>query len=163
MYGLKPSTKLSNCLDLKPALSLHSVISHIKDVNVRESIGYERNFIVNSKMRVATIPIGYADGFRRYNSKNNCYLAINGERVAIVGNICMDQMMLDVTNVDCKIDDEVILFGGKASLSIDELAKMNNTNSYETICNISKRIPTAYMESERIVTWQNDLLDDENL
>ncbi len=161
LYGLKPSNKVSNYLDLKPALSLHSIISHIKDVEAGQSIGYERNFIADRKMKIATVPIGYADGFRRNNGKNNCYVSINNCKVPIVGGVCMDQLMVDVTGVDCKVGDEVILFGKDKSLSVDELGKLNNTNNYETICNISKRVPIAYISKGKIVKWQNDLLNDE--
>lgn len=123
---------------LKQALSLKSIIIHLKDVKKNEAIGYDRNYIASKDMKVATIAIGYGDGYYRYNSSKNKVI-INGQEAKIVGNICMDMMMVDVSEIDCKLYDEVIIYG-----DLEKIAKNIGTISYELICSINKRVDIIY-------------------
>ncbi len=123
---------------LKPALTLKSVITHIKDVKKGEAIGYNRRYIADRDIKVATIAIGYGDGYYRYNSGVNT-ININGKEANILGNVCMDQLMVDVSDIDCKLYDEAIVYG-----DINKIAKNLNTIPYELICNINNRVPVIY-------------------
>lgn len=124
---------------LKQALTLKTIITHIKDVKKGEAIGYDRKFIADKDIKVATVAIGYGDGYYRYNSGVNT-VNVNGVECNILGNVCMDQMMLDVSDVDCKLYDEVIVYG-----DINKLAKNLNTIPYELICNINNRVDVKYL------------------
>lgn len=124
---------------LKQALKLKSVISHIHYIKKGESVGYSRKFIADKEYKIATIPVGYGDGFLRYNSGRNTVL-INGKEINIVGNICMDQFMADVTDHDVKIKDEVTIYN-----DLEAYAANIGTISYELICNINNRVPLLYL------------------
>ncbi len=124
---------------LKPALSLKSVITHIKDVKKGEPIGYNRRFIADKDIKVATIAIGYGDGYSRLNSGRNV-VYVNGSPCNILGNICMDQTMIDVSNIDCDLYDEVLIYG-----DLDTIASNIDTISYELICNINARVEKIYI------------------
>lgn len=120
----------------------------VKTVRTGETIGYGRKYRANNNMRIATIPTGYADGYSRCLS-NKGYVLINGSRAPIVGNICMDQMMVDVSNVlEVKIGDEVVLIGQSQEevITADDMAHTIGTIGYEVVCNISKRVPRIYFE-----------------
>ena len=141
MYGLKPDYR--NCLPegIKPALEWKSVISMIKIVYPGETIGYGRTFEAKREMVIATIPTGYADGYNRLLS-NKGKVMINGKFAPIVGRICMDQMMVDVTGLDASFEDEIILLGD--GYSADDMAQDIGSIGYEVICSISKRVPRIY-------------------
>lgn len=124
---------------LKPAMKLKSVISEIKTVKKGETIGYERNYTATKDIRVATVAIGYGDGFFRANSGKN-KVCINNTNCDIVGNICMDQMMVDVSDVDCKMGDEVNCY-----IDFEECANNLGTISYELICAIDSRVKVNYL------------------
>ena len=137
IYGLYPSNEV-NCerVDLKPAMTLKAKISNIKEVPSGTGISYGQIFTTTRESKIATIPIGYADGYTRLLT-SKAEVAIKGKRVPIVGKICMDQCMIDVTDVeDVKIGDEVILFGDGSGNSphIDEIAEALGTINYEVIC-----------------------------
>lgn len=142
LYGLNPSynVKISN---LKPVMSLKTKIVNLKYINKGDSVSYNRSLIADSRMKIATLPIGYADGYMRSFS-NQARVLINGFFANIVGNICMDQCMVDVSEIhNVSIGDEVILFGKDNfgnEISVDELAKLANTINYEVITNISSRV-----------------------
>ena len=111
LYGLAPSSKLADRLDLVPAMTLKTVVAFVKEVQKGATISYGRTFTADRKMKIATVPIGYADGFIRQNAKDG-YMMVNGKKAKIVGRICMDQTMLDVTDIeDVKTGDEVVVFG----------------------------------------------------
>ena len=111
LYGLAPSSKLADRLDLVPAMTLKTVVAFVKEVQKGATISYGRTFTADRKMKIATVPIGYADGFIRQNAKDG-YMTVNGKKAKIVGRICMDQTMLDVTDIeDVKTGDEVVVFG----------------------------------------------------
>lgn len=123
---------------LKQALTMKSVISHIKEVKRGEFIGYDRKYVACKDIKVATIATGYGDGYSRLNSGKNT-ININGQEAPILGNICMDQMMVDISNIDCNLYDEVIIYG-----DLDLIAKNIGTIPYELICNINSRVEVVY-------------------
>ena len=142
LYGIKPS---KTDVDLKPALSLWSVVSNIKTVHKGDSISYGRTYIAPKDMVVATIPIGYADGFWRSN-QGHCVF-INGKYCTIIGRICMDQIMVECD--DAKIGDLVEIYG--EHISVQEVAEYNHTIPYEVLCAIGARIPRVYRENGKII------------
>ncbi len=142
LYGLKPD--YNNVLPdgIKPAMEWKSVISMIKSVHPGETIGYGRSFSVKKEMKIATIPTGYADGYSRALS-NKGHVIINNQDAPIVGKICMDQLMVDVTNLHTNCEDEVTLIG--SSYTADDMAHEIGTIGYEVICGISKRVEREYV------------------
>lgn len=144
-YGLQPSDSVySN--ELKPVLTWKSVVSHVKTIQPGDSISYGRTFKAFMEMKIATIPVGYADGYWRHLS-NKGYVLINGEKCPIVGRVCMDQFMVDVSHLDdVKIGDEVVLIGkqGNNTITAEEIAKLVGTINYEVTCRISERVPRKY-------------------
>ncbi len=158
LYGLKPSEKVKNIKGLKPVMSLHSVVAQIKSITAGQTVSYGRVFKADKEMRVATVPIGYADGFRRKNGQIGYFLLINGRPSRIIGRICMDQLMSDVSDIDCKVGDEVVVFGGASETGVDEIAASNGTVNYEIICEVGERVPRAFLKDGRIVGWKDDIL-----
>ncbi len=148
LYGLKPDYMNTLPDGIEPVLSWKSVVSMIKEVHPGDTIGYGRSFIVEHPMRIATIPTGYADGYPRLLS-NKGEVIINGHKAPIVGRVCMDQMMVDVTDIpDVEYETEVVLIGksGNESITADDLAHLIGTIGYEIICGISKRVERIYIE-----------------
>ena len=139
LYGYYPNEDLQELIELKPCCKLKSKISYIKTVDEGTSISYGRTYITNKKSIIANVPIGYADGIRRSLS-NNGYVVIHGKKAPIVGTICMDSFMIDVTNIpDVKIGDEVYIWDNRV-ITLDEIAKRCNTISYEILSTISNRV-----------------------
>lgn len=152
LYGLAPSSKLADRLDLVPAMTLKTVVAFVKEVQKGATISYGRTFTADRKMKIATVPIGYADGFIRQNAKDG-YMMVNGKKAKIVGRICMDQTMLDVTDVeDVKTGDEVVVFGTgeNGEPTADSLAENTGTINYETVCLVGKRVPRIYIKDGKI-------------
>lgn len=152
LYGLAPSSKLSDRLDLVPAMTLKTVVAFVKEVQKGATISYGRTFTADRKMKIATVPIGYADGFIRQNAKDG-YMMVNGKKAKIVGRICMDQTMLDVTDIeDVKTGDEVVVFGTgeNGEPTADSLAENTGTINYETVCLVGKRVPRIYIKDGKI-------------
>lgn len=154
LYGAYPSdeVKKENLL-LSPAMSIKTHVSYVKDVNEGDSISYGRKYIAPSKRRIATIPVGYADGFIRAYSKGGKVL-VRGEYAPIVGRICMDQFMVDVTDIDgVEVNDEVVLIGkqGDKEITADFIASVLDTINYEVFCTLSKRVPRQYIQNGKIV------------
>nr|WP_303787436.1 alanine racemase [Ruminococcus bromii] len=152
LYGLAPSSKLADRLDLVPAMTLKTVVAFVKEVQKGATISYGRTFTADRKMKIATVPIGYADGFIRQNAKDG-YMMVNGKKAKIVGRICMDQTMLDVTDIeDVKTGDEVVVFGTgeNGEPTADSLAKNTGTINYETVCLVGKRVPRIYIKDGKI-------------
>lgn len=152
LYGLAPSSKLADRLDLVPAMTLKTVVAFVKEVQKGATISYGRTFTADRKMKIATVPIGYADGFIRQNSKDG-YMMVNGKKAKIVGRICMDQTMLDVTDIeDVKTGDEVVVFGTgeNGEPTADSLAENTGTINYETVCLVGKRVPRIYIKDGKI-------------
>ena len=152
LYGLAPSSKLADRLDLVPAMTLKTVVAFVKEVQKGATISYGRTFTADRKMKIATVPIGYADGFIRQNAKDG-YMTVNGKKAKIVGRICMDQTMLDVTDIeDIKTGDEVVVFGTgeNGEPTADSLAENTGTINYETVCLVGKRVPRIYIKDGKI-------------
>ena len=140
VWSLKPDYMNILPDGIEPILTWKSVVSIVKDVKPGDMIGYGRSFMVKYPMRVATIPTGYADGYPRLLS-NKGWVLINERRVPIVGRVCMDQMMVDVTSIpDVEYESEVILIGrsGKEVITADDLAHMIGNIGYEIVCGINK-------------------------
>ncbi len=153
LYGLSPSSKLNGNLDLIPAMTLKTSVSYVKYIEKGATISYGRTYEAQKKMKIATVPIGYADGFIRKYAKDG-YMMIKGKKAPIVGRICMDQTMLDVTDIeDVKIGDEVIVFGDGTgnSPTADTLAVSADTINYEIVCLISKRVPRVFVKDGKVI------------
>ena len=148
LYGLYPSNEVDyNQLALKPVMSIKANIIHLKEVGENFSVGYGRKFISERPSKIATLAIGYADGYPRPYSPNAKAL-VNGHVCKIAGNICMDQCMVDVTDVpDVKLGDEVILMGsdGVNEITADYIAEMTGTINYEITCALGQRLPKVYV------------------
>ncbi|MDY5822888.1 MAG: alanine racemase [Helicobacter sp.] len=148
-YGLKPSFAVDmQGLELKPVMSFRAHIVHIKEVDANECVSYGGTFITHKKTKIATLPVGYADGYMRLLS-NKAEVLIRGKRARVIGNICMDQCMVDVSDIEeVKVGDCAVLFGyddfGNI-LSVDELAAHIGTINYELICAVSKRVARVYV------------------
>ena len=139
LYGLYPSEELDKeACPLQPVMTLKSHVIHVKEVPAGEAIGYGGTFRTEESMRVATVSVGYGDGYPRHLSGRGCML-IRGRRAPILGRVCMDQTMVDVTRIpETKVGDEVILFGG--DLPLEEVAAMADTISYEMVTQLSLRV-----------------------
>jgi alanine racemase len=143
LYGVGNSEEENK--QLLNVSTLKSIISQIRTVNENESIGYSRKFMVKNKMQVATIPIGYADGIRRLWGNEKGYVVINNQKATILGNICMDMLMVDVSEINCKAGDEVIIFGEKPH--VKEIAKVSFTIPYEVFVGISQRVKRIFYKN----------------
>ena len=161
LYGVAPSKKVCGCDELIPVMSLKSVISMIKDIEVGDTVSYGCTFKAQKKTKIATAPVGYADGFWRSNAENGTQMLIRGQRVNIVGRVCMDQLMLDVTDVKgVREGDYITLIGADRGefISADELAKNNHTIGYEMICAIGERVPRFYIKNHEIVFVKDNIV-----
>lgn len=151
MYGMYPSDEVDQkAVDLRPALSLVSHVSFVKEVEAGTPISYGGTFVSDRPMRVATIPVGYGDGYPRSLS-NKGYVLIHGKRARILGRVCMDQFMADVTDIpETAFMDRVVLVGrdGDEEITVDELADLSGRFNYEFVCCLGKRIPRIYKKSE---------------
>lgn len=148
LYGMTPSDEVRKDIHLKPSMSLHSHIVLIKNLEKDVSISYGGTFITTKDTtKVATIPVGYADGYPRSLS-NKGYVLIRGQKAPILGRVCMDQMMVDVTDIEGVSDyDEVVLMGemGSESITAEMLGDMSGRFNYELVCDISERVPRTYV------------------
>ncbi len=161
-YGMYPSGEVSPALlELKPALCWHSRISHIKLLEPGRAVSYGGTFVTARPTLIATVPVGYADGYRR-NLSNRFYTLIRGEKAPILGRICMDQMMVDVTDIPgVQLDDDVVLVGGdgKQAITMEQIAAQANSFNYEFVCGISRRVPRFYYQNGKLVHQIHYLLD----
>lgn len=149
IYGVYPSDEIKNKINLLPAMSLKTHISLIKEFPPNTSVGYSRTYFTNKVTKIATIPVGYADGYARIMS-NKANVIIRGQFAPVIGSICMDQMMVDVTHIEnVHINDTVTLLGEQNSSKItaDDLANLQQTISYEVFCSIGKRVPRVYIKN----------------
>lgn len=153
-YGMYPSDEVNkNSLMLQPALTLKSNVVYVKEVEAGTGISYNSTYITEHDSVIATIPVGYADGYPRQLSSKGRVL-IHGKSVPIVGRVCMDQFMVDVTNIpDVKKGDMVTLIGqdGDESISIEEVANLVGSFNYELVCDIGKRVPRVYYKEGKKV------------
>lgn len=149
LYGLQPSSAQQIKLDLKPVMELKTVVSMIKDIQKDTPVSYGGDFVSQGDMRIATVPVGYADGYPRALSDKGEML-INGKRAEIIGRVCMDQLMLDVSDIENISEGlTVTAFGedGGKVITVDELAKKIGVINYEIICGISKRVPRVFTKN----------------
>ena len=157
LYGILPSESIRNKVGLFPAMKLKTVVSQVKELKAGEYVSYGRRFKAESDIMTATLPVGYADGFYRRNSEVGGAIEINGKPARIIGRVCMDQCVVDVSEIEgVKVGDEAIVFGGIISAS--RLAEMNDTIPYEVLCSLSQRIPRVYLSRGKIVSVVDYLL-----
>lgn len=161
LYGLEPAGHDRDKLGLKMALTFKTKITQIKKIHKGEGVSYGFNFIADRESLIATLPVGYADGYFRALS-NKGYVSINGKKAPIIGRMCMDQCMVDVTDIeDVKEGNEVVLLGscGNDSVDIMEVANLVGTNRNEVISMISKRVPRVYYKNGKMIKVLDYLLD----
>lgn len=148
IYGIYPSNEVErDIVKLIPAMELKSHISYIKTVEPGAAFSYGGTFTAKKEMKVATIPVGYADGYPRSLS-NKGWVLIHGKKAPILGRVCMDQFMVDVTDIPAELLDEVTLLGkdGEEEITIDELGTLSGRFPYEFVCDIGKRVPRVYLD-----------------
>lgn len=154
LYGLWPSDEVcKENIDLRPLLSLKSHLVHVKTLEAGRSISYGGTFRTDTEKRIATVPVGYGDGYPRSLS-NKGYVLIRGKRAPICGRVCMDQFMVDVTDIpEAKSGDEVTLIGtdGTDQITMEELGELSGRFNYEFACDLGKRIPRVYYRDGKIV------------
>ena len=158
---MMPSPELSDPLSLHPAMEMKTVISQIKEVPAGVPVSYGRTFVTPHAMRLATVPVGYADGYPRALS-GNAEMLLRGGRVPVVGRICMDQCMIDVTDIpEAAEDTRVTLVGrdGDDEITMEELAEWSGGFHYEIPCVLGKRVPRVYVRGGKIV-GKKDYNDD---
>ena len=158
LYGLWPSEEVDqNSLDLKPVMELKTHVAYVKDLEAGRAISYGGTFITKRDSRIATIPVGYADGYCRGLSNTGSVL-IHGKRAPICGRVCMDQFMVDVTDIpDVKIGDEVTLIGrdGDEVITMEEVGSLSCRFNFEFVCVLGKRIPRVfYRDGKRIASQE---------
>ncbi len=162
LYGLLPAKRM--CRDdvqLRPAMSLKAYIIHVKEVQKGTSVSYGRKWTAERTSRIATLPIGYADGYSR-SFGNHAKVLVNGQFAPVVGTVCMDQCMIDVTDItgEVHVGDVAVLFGTQndGRIAVEELADIAGTIAYEIVCLIGKRIPRVYMKNGEMVHVHNYLI-----
>ncbi|MDI6767154.1 MAG: alanine racemase [Bacteroidota bacterium] len=146
IYGIYPSQETSGSIPLQPILTMKSNVVFIKEVPAGTSISYGRKYYTSKRTRIATIPVGYGDGYSR-RLTNKCEVLIHGHRFPVVGVICMDQIMVDIGfDINVHVGDEVILLGsdGEQNISVWELSEKSETNPYEFLTGIAARVPRIF-------------------
>ena len=161
-YGLYPSSEVDpTLLDLKPALSWRSRVTHLQDLPAGREISYGGTYVTTGPTRVATVPVGYADGYRRSLS-NKFHVLIHGKKAPILGRVCMDQLMVDITGIDdVAIGNKVVLIGtfGEETITTEEIADAAGSFNYEFLCGISRRVPRYYRQEGQVDQSVHYLLD----
>jgi len=161
-YGMYPSTEVSpDLLKLEPALQFLSRVTHVKTLPAGREVSYGGTFTTTKDTTIATVPVGYADGYRRSLS-GKFYVLIHGKRAPILGRICMDQMMVDVTDIpDVHVNDRVVLVGksGDEEITMEQIAAVADSFNYEFVCGISRRVPRIYTRNGKTVHSVHYLLD----
>lgn len=153
LYGLMPNYALPLPVELKGAMELKAVVAQVKEIKKGECVSYGRTFCSDRDMKLATVTIGYADGYSRLLS-NKGEVLVHGKRARITGRVCMDQLMCDVTGIDVEAGDTVTLIGtdGCETITADELASLYGTIGYEVVCLISKRVPRVIMKDGEVIS-----------
>ena len=158
LYGLDPSSEV-HFPALQPVMSLKSVVTFVKELQPGQSVSYGRTFTADKPMRVATVCVGYADGYPRMLSggPDRGVMVIRGQRAPVVGRVCMDQTMVDVTDIPgVKMGDEVTVFGPDGGDTADTIAAKTQTINYEGVCGLARRVPRVYKEYGKICeSWNN--------
>ncbi len=158
LYGLLPSDEINkSTVPLKPVMSIESHVVHIKKIPKDTGISYGHTYISKEERVIATIPVGYGDGYPRSLS-NIGYVLIHGQYAKICGRVCMDQMMIDVTDIkDIKVGDKVVLLGkdGEHTITAEELGELSHRFNYELVCDIGKRVPREFIENGKTVATKD--------
>ena len=159
LYGYEPGPEVKlERVNLRPAMTLKARLSNIKTVPIGTGISYGLTYVTKRPSIIGTIPLGYADGYRRALS-NRGWVDIHGDRSPIVGRVCMDQCMIDLTDAGgAEIGDEVILFGGGCAPSVEEMAKLLDTIPHEVTCAVARRVPRLYSRNREAVAVRDYLL-----
>ena len=164
LYGLLPSEEVNMSSQiLQPALTLKTKVSHIKKLEVGQTVSYGGTFTTERETWVATLPIGYADGLSRSLSNKGTVL-INGKKAPIIGRVCMDQTMIDVTGIESvEVGTEVVIIGkqGNQEIRVDDIALLVETINYELVTLIGRRIPRVYIKNGEVVAIKNSLIKGE--
>lgn len=158
MYGLAPSGEVSGAnIPLRPAMSLYSTVVYVKTIHAGECVSYGSLFTARKDTRVATIPLGYADGYPRSLSCGKGYVLIRGQKAPILGRICMDQFMVDVSDIPgAEEGDRVTVIGcdGEEQITAELLGELSGRFAYEFVCDLGKRTPRVYLQNGKVVgTW----------
>lgn len=160
LYGYYPSPEVDHDrVDLKQVLTLHAQVSHVKDIPEGRGISYGLTYTTETERRIATLPVGYADGYKRSLS-NKGYVELNGKKASIVGRICMDQCMVDVTGIpEVKVGDEVTLIGIPGGVAPDgeQVAELLDTITHEVTCQLTRRVPRVYIKGGKPIKVKNYL------
>ena len=155
-YGLWPSAEVDHQIDIRPVLNWKARIVHVKEVPGGTGVSYGRTYITEKPSKIATLPLGYADGYSRHLS-NKGQVLLKGERAPIIGRVCMDQCMININHIpEVQVGDEVVLIGkqGEDFISAEEMASWINTINYEITCLVNKRVPRYYIgETADIIEW----------
>ncbi len=162
LHGLMPAEGLPMNMKLSPTLNLKSVVGMIKTIKEGDSVSYGRMFTAKKDTKIATVPIGYADGYPRFLS-NKGRVLIGGEYADILGKICMDQMAVDVSNIkNVSVGDTVTLIGkdGENEITASDIASLGNTINYEIVCGLSQRIPRIYIKDGKPIKCMTYILED---
>ena len=161
-YGMYPSAEVSaDLLALKPALQWLSRVTHVKTLPAGREVSYGGTYVTTGDTRIATVPVGYADGYRR-NLSGKFYVLIHGRRAPILGRVCMDQLMVDVTHIpETAVNDRVTLVGrdGEEEITMEAISAAADSFNYEFVCGISRRVPRIYVRDGRTVHSVHYLLD----
>ena len=159
LYGFDPSSTVRFGL-FRPVMKLKTVVSMVKELQPGQSTSYGRRFTAEKPTKIATLCAGYADGYPRLLSCGQGIVEIHGKPCPVVGRVCMDQLMVDVTNVpDVHEDDEAILWGGAVSDSAEDIARKTDTISYEVLCGVARRVPRVYLEHGEIMAVEDWILN----
>ena len=161
-YGMYPSDEVDpSLLSLRPALQWLSRVTHVKTLPAGREISYGGTYVTKADTVVATIPVGYADGYRR-NLSGKFYVLIHGQKAPILGRICMDQMMVDVTHIPgVQVGDRVTLVGadGDETITMEQISAQADSFNYEFVCGISRRVPRLYVQGGKTIHTVHYLLD----
>ena len=161
-YGLYPSDEVApELLSLTPAMSWYSRVSHVKTLEAGREISYGGTYVTTGTTRVATVPVGYADGYRRSLS-NQFYVLIHGKKAPILGRVCMDQMMVDVSDIpETAVGDRVTLIGtdGSETITAEQISAVAGSFNYEFVCGVSRRVCRQYVSGGQVVQEVDFLLD----
>jgi alanine racemase len=151
LYGLLPSQEVNDAsIPLMPALSLHSHVVYIKTLKAGQAVSYGSRFVAKQETRVATVPLGYGDGYPRSLSDGKGYVLIRGQKAPILGRVCMDQFMVDVSDIpETSEGDKVTLIGENegAYISADYLGELSGRFNYELVCDLNQRLPRVYIQN----------------